>query len=345
MRLTRLALALPVVAATAAAGVIAAPDKERPCVKGFGDGFTGAPTHVDLGPDGALWANEGTDDAIARFDLASQEASEYPLPAGTEPHDLTVGPGDDLWFTGFNGGLGYIDPKTKEVEVFPRKSVGAQPHIWWAPDGLGYFGDLRTGKLTTFDPETQTFEEKSYNLPDDSGIHSFVEMPDGSAWWALQNSDQLAHFDLERQRFDKFVDLPADTGAHWLVHDKEGDAIWVAFLYENNLARYDLTTEAVEFFDLGLDPVTPEEVQERKPVPAIAQVHEDAQGEALWITTLAGGEVRGFDLETHEVTRVGCGLNFPAQTTTLTNDGDGNLWVTEGPPATSGAGRIGRIDR
>lgn len=314
-------------------------------MKGYSEGFDGGPTHVDLGPDGALWTTEGADDAIARFDLETKKATEYELPKGSEPHDLSVGPGDDLWFSGFNGGLGRVDPETKEIEFFPRKSEGAQPHVWWAPDGLGYFGDLGTGNLTIFDPETERFEERDYNLPDDSGIHSFVEMPDGSAWWALQNADQLAHFDLERQRFDKFVDFPNDSGPHWLVHDKDRNSLWIAFLYANNLARYDLGTGKVETFDIGIDPITPEEVAERKPLPAIAQVHEDAQHEALWVSTLAGGEVRSFDLETHEVTRVGCGLNYPAQITTLTNDGDGNLWVTEGPPAASGPGRLGRIDR
>jgi virginiamycin B lyase len=338
-------LVLPVVAATAAAGVIAAPSKVRPCGEGFSAGFEGAPTHVDLGPDGALWATEGQDDAIARFDLETKRATEFPLPEGAEPHDLAVGPGNRLWFSGFNGGLGSIDPETKKVETFERPSEGAQPHVWWAGDGLGYFGDLLTGQLTTFDPQTGEFQQRDYNLPENSGIHSFVEMPDGSAWWALQNTDQLAHFDLERQRFDQFVQLPEGGGAHWVVHDKREDALWVALLYANDLVRYDLASEQVERFDLGLDAVDPKELQERKPLPAIAQLHADAQGEALWVTTLAGGEVRRFDLDTHEVTRVGCGLEFPAQTTTMANDGDGNLWVTEGPPAASGAGRLVMIKR
>jgi streptogramin lyase len=341
----RFLLAIPVIAATLAAGVIAAPDKERPCAKGFSDGFTGGPTHVDLGPDGALWVTEGADDKLARFDLETKQATEYQLPKGTEPHDLSVGPGDDLWFSGFNGGLGRFDPETKELESYPRKSEGAQPHVWWAPDGLGYFGDLATGNLTTFDPETGKYEQQDYNLPEDSGIHGFVEMPDGSAWWTMQNADQLAHFDRERERFDKFVDFPKDSGPHWLVHDEAGNALWIATLYANDLTRYDLGSGQLETFDIGLDPVTPEEVAERKPLPAISQIHEDAQGEALWVATLAGGEVRSFDLDSHEVTRVGCGLNYPAQITTFANDGDGNLWVTEGPPATSGAGSLDRIDR
>jgi virginiamycin B lyase len=341
----RVLLAIPVVAATLAAGVVAAPDKERPCVTGYSSGFAGGPTHVDLGPDGALWATEGADDKIARFDLGMKKATEYDLGKGTEPHDLSVGAGDALWFSGFNGGLGRFDPDTKEVEFFARKSEGAQPHVWWAPDGLAYFGDLTTGKLTTFDPETEQFEEQDYNLPEDSGIHGYVEMPDGSAWWTLQKADQLAHFDLDKQRFDQFVDFPKGSGPHWLVHDEAGNALWVASLYANDLTRYDLGSGKLEAFDIGIAPVTAEELAERKPLPAISQVHEDAQGEALWVATLAGGEVRSFDLDSHEVTRVGCGLNYPAQITTLANDESGDLWVTEGPPATSGAGRLGRIDR
>ena len=334
---------VPVVAATAAAGIIAAPSKERPCVVTYSEGFSGGRLDVDLGPDGNLWATEGQADKIARFDLDTKTATEFDLP-GTEPHDLVVGPDDDLWFSSFNGGLGKFDPETEKVEVYRHKSDGSQPHIWWAKDGRAYYSDLLKGRLVTFDPETERFSESSYNLPAKNGLHGFIEMKDGNAWWGLQNVDQIAHFDLETGRFDKFVDMPRDSGPHWLVRPLGHRDLDRAAVRER-AARYDLETGEVKTFDLGLDAVTAKELQDRKPVPAIAQVHKDAQDEALWVTTLAGGEIRRFDLETHEVERLGCGLSFPSQTTTLTNDSDGNLWMTESPAAASGAGRLGRIDR
>ena len=236
--MSRLLLALvPLAIGVAIAGIVSSPSKVRPCAKTYSKGFTGGVSHVDLGRDGALWATEGRNDKIARFDTQKQVATEFDLPNGTEPHDLAVGPGQDLWFSAFNGGLGRFDPETKKVEFIRRPSRGAQPHVWWADDGRGYFGDVTTGKLTTFDPETERFTPMSYNLPANSGIHGFVELPDGTTWWTLQGSDQLAHFDRKGGRFDQFVDLPKGSGPHWLVLDPSQEVIWVALLYANELAR------------------------------------------------------------------------------------------------------------
>jgi streptogramin lyase len=309
----------------------------RPCATGYANGFTGGPTHLDLGPDGALWAAEGQDDKIARFDLKTKTAREIKLPKGAEPHDLAVGPDGNMWFSSFNGGIGKIDVDTLKVQVFKLPSKGAQPHIWWAGDGLAYFGNLATGLLTTFDHTTGRFKA--------SGIHSFAELPDGSAWWTLQKADKIAHFNLQTHRFDKFVDMPRGSGPHWAVYRDSEHALWVVGLYSNRLVRYDLDSGATKQYSLGLDPVTPQQVADRAPLPDVAQILEDAQHEAIWATTLAGGEVRRFDLKTHEVTRVGCGMRFPSQTTTMANDRQGALWVTERPAAKSGAGRLDRIDR
>jgi streptogramin lyase len=344
MRALRLLAVLPAVAVTAIAGTVSSPD-DATCVTKFGSGFTGGPTHVDLGPDGALWVTEGRNDRIARFDVATKRAREFRVPKGTELHDLAVGPDRNLWFSGFNGPIGRFELKTHEVKIFPRRSPGSQAHLWWAPDGLLYFGDTAKGQLGRFDPKTERITLSRYNLPPDNGIHGFVEGPQkGKAWWALQDADRLARFDTRTRRFDKFVDLPKGSGAHWLTYVRSDRAIWVALQYANKLARYDLRTERVTTFDLELDPISPEELRARKPLPALTFVIQDAQGEALWMATLAGGEVVRFDLKSHEVENGGCGLTFPSQTVTLANDRAGDLWVTEAP-APTGAGSLDRVDR
>jgi streptogramin lyase len=344
MRAVWVVAVVPLVVATAAAGLISPPGDAR-CVTNFDAGFTGGPTHVDLGPDGALWANEGRDDRIARFDTKTGKADEYRVPDGTELHDLAVGPDGNLWFSGFNGPLGTFDLETKKVTVFPRTSPSSQPHLWWAPDGGLYFSDIVKGVLGRFDPKSERIVTRRYNLPKNSGIHGFVEGPEkGKAWWALQFADRLARFDTRAGRFDKFVDLPEGSGPHWLAYVPSDGAIWVALQYANQLARYDLQMEEVTVFDLELGAVTAAQLQARQPLPALTFVTQDVDAEALWLATLAGGEVLRFDLATHELENIGCGLTFPSQTITLASDRAGGLWVTEAP-ALGGAGSLGRIER
>ena len=343
MRRIALALlvAVPLVGATVAAGIVSSPSKVRPCVKGYSGGLKGGPTHVDLGPDGNLWVNQGISDKIVRFDLRTERGEEFLVPKGTELHDLALGPDGNFWFSRFNGGVGRFDIDTHKIKIFPAKATGSQPHLWWAPDDHMYYGDFASGRLSRFDPETGKSTASRYNLPPDNGIHGFAELRDGSAWWTLQNSDQLAHFDLERQRFDKFVDMPKGSGPHWLYYSRHDNALWIAFQYANKLGRYDLETGRTRIFDLGLDPIAPADLQARKPLASLAFVLEDAKHEAMWLTTIAGGELIRFDLKTHEVKNVGCGLGFPAIVTTLANDREGQMWTTEASP--SGGGRLGRI--
>jgi streptogramin lyase len=346
MRRRPLALfvAVPAVAATVAAGIISAPSKTRPCITEFSKGISGSPSQIELGPDGNLWANEGQQDRIARFDLRKKSATEFSVPKRTQLHELETGPDGNLWFTGTVGRLGKLDVRTKEVTLFPGITPGSEPHhLWWGPDGRAYIGEFGAGDLARFDPKTGEITEGRYNLPPNNGIHGYVELPDGSVWWGLQDSDRLARFDVESQRFDKFVAMPKGSGPHWLEYVRSDRAIWVGLIYASKLARYDLETERVTSFDLPLDAVSPAALTSRPPPKSLTFVHQDAQAEALWLPTGPGGEVVRFDLRTHETTRVGCGLTFPIATLTMANDREGNLWVSEG--TIGGSGRLGRIDR
>jgi streptogramin lyase len=334
---------VPVIAATAVAGIISTPTKGKPCVTGFSKGFSAGPTHLTLGPDGNLWVNEGQSDQIARFDIRQGRVTrEYPVPKGTQLHDLVAGPDGKLWFTGRIDrlALGSLDPKTGKVTLYPGVKGAGQPHLWWAPDGYLYFAEVDAGRLARFDPRTGRITSSRYNLPPNSGIHSFAETADGNAWWGLQNADQLARFNLKTHTFDKFVKLPKGGGPHWLVYVPQDNAIWIAFAYSNNLGRYDLRTGKVRIFDTPLDPESPDKFSGLTLFPTLTQMVADRQGQALWAATASGAEILRFDLKTHTIKAVTCGLGFGGVTLTIASDRRGRLWVAE--PV---AQRLGRIDR
>ena len=61
---------------------------------------------------------------------------EYPVPAGSHPHDVAPAPDGTVWYTSqHTGELGLLDPKTGETHHIPLGS-GSSPHgVIVGPDG------------------------------------------------------------------------------------------------------------------------------------------------------------------------------------------------------------------
>jgi hypothetical protein len=337
-RLYVLVALIPVAVVTAVSGAVSSPSRS-PCVTSYSKGFTGAPNHVTLGPDGNLWATEGQNDLIAKFDIRLKRVTaEYRVPKGSQLHDLVTGPDGNLWFSGQKDRLGRLDIKTGKVTVFPGLKGAGNPHIWWAPDGYAYISEVDAGRLARFDPKTGKITSSRYNLPPNSGIHSFADLPNGDTWWALGNKNELALFDIHRHTFVRFVHLTGGRGPHWLAYVPGDHAVWIAFEFSNNLGRFDLRTGKVTYLGTPLKPADPSLFKSFTPFPYLTQMFPDAQSRYLWVATLAGGEVLRVDLRTHAVKKVYCGLGPPGITIVLTRDRSGHMWVTE--PFNLALGRI-----
>jgi streptogramin lyase len=319
-----------VVVATAVAGTITAPWRIRPCVQNFSAGFTGGPTHVMLGSGGNLWTTEGLNDKIAEFDVRTGRVlREYRVPKGTELHDLETGPDGNLWFTGIQNRFGKLDVSSGKVTLYSGMRGAGNPHLFWARDGFAYISEFSAGRLARFDPHTGAIAARRYNLPPNSGIHGFAELPDGNAWWVLQLADKLARFNVTTHTFDKFVSLPGGEGPHWLVYVPADHAVWVAFAYSNNLARYDVETGRVTYVATPLEPAARSLFKSFKPFPYLSTILPDASGKYLWMATNGGGELLRLDLHTHAIKKVTCGLGPVGLAIVLARDRSGALWVSE----------------
>jgi streptogramin lyase len=319
----------PIVAVTAYAGLETSPDR-HPCVTNYSRGFTGGPTHVTLGPDGNIWANEGRNDLIAKFDIAAKRVTaEYRVPKGTQLHDLVAGPDGKMWFAGSHDVLGSLDIHTGAVKLYPGLSGAGQPHMWWAPDGYLYISEATAGKLARFDPRTQKITASQYNLPPNSGVHSPAPLPDGSAWWGLERTDQLAHFNIRTHRFDRFISFPRRSDPHWTTYVPTDHSVWIGFGIANNVARYNLATGRLTYIKTGLTPASPANFGSFAPYTSITQMYLDAQGKYLWAATLAGERLLRVDVATERVKSVTCGLPVGGFTLVLTHDRYGRMWVSE----------------
>lgn len=330
---------VPVVAVTAFAGVISSPSDARPCLVEFTEGVNGSPTHLILGPDGDLYATEEPEKLILRFDPDTQETREYDI--GVPAHDLTVGPDGRIWFVSAaakndvkqNGGdyLGALDPETGEVTFYPGISDGSEPHMLrWDFDGRLYITEQKAGRLAIFDPETETIVEDAFGLPEGNYIHNIVVLPNGDLWAVLQEGDQLARFNFEKQRFDEFVDIPIEaSGPRDITYVPSRNAVYATLFAANKIAEYDLDTKQLTLHDTHLEPISYPVALSRQPNPKLTFVRPDAKEDALWVATLSGGELLRFDLESGEITRVGCGVTIPAGPLGIATDEQGRLWVAE----------------
>src|SRR5687767_4297579 len=58
----------------------------------------------------------------------AREVAEFPVAAGSGPHDVAPAPDGTVWYTGQgNGTLGNLDPRTGAVREIPLGS-GSSPH-------------------------------------------------------------------------------------------------------------------------------------------------------------------------------------------------------------------------
>jgi streptogramin lyase len=352
-RLRALLLVVPVVAAVAIAGTVSSPDDVRPCITEFADGITGNPTHLVSSPDGNLYANEETTNRILRFNPQTHEGKEYGI--GTSPHDLTVGPDGRIWFvSALEDDLGALDPETGDVEHFEGITRKSEPHMLrWLEDGRLYITEAKAGRLAVFDPDTEKIREDDFGLPPGNFIHNVTVLPDGDFWAVLQEGDALAHFDLEKQRFDEIVPVPVkDSGPRDLTYVKSRNALYATLFAANQIVEYDLDTKKLTLYPTHVDPISYETAQSEvatgrasdgstKTAPKLTFVRQDAEEEAVWVSTLAGGELLRLDLESAEITRVGCGFSIPQGPLGLANDAQGQLWVAQAFPV----GKIARVDR
>src|ERR1041384_5290926 len=87
--------------------------------------------------------------------LAQPVVQEYPVPAGSHPHDVAPAPDGGVWFTAQSAGyLGWLDPNTGEVRQIPL-GHGSAPHgVIVGPDGAAWITDGGQNAIVRVDQVT-----------------------------------------------------------------------------------------------------------------------------------------------------------------------------------------------
>jgi streptogramin lyase len=244
------------------------------------------PHSLHRDPDGSLWITPFVVSAVSHLDVKSNTFRMYPLKTkagkGVGIHDLSNGANHqvltdkagNIWFSDIvNDAVGYLDPKTGKIEIYPapkvkgREGNGGLYGFVMAPDREHvWFSELNIGRIGSFNVKTRKFED-SVLLPLNSGPRRIGISDDGILYAALYGSGQLYAYDTKTHQAVGTYDLPDRASAPYsTTWDPVRKAVWIPtsnadVIYRFNPADHSITAlpmpRAGAFLRMvDVDPVT-----------------------------------------------------------------------------------------
>lgn len=237
-----------------------------------------APTAGPTEPPAAPSATE----AVAGKEAApaAPTLQEYPVPAGSHPHDVAPAPGGAVWYTAqATGVLGRLDPASGEVEEVAL-GAGSSPHgVIVGPDGAAWVTDSGLNAIVRVDAETLAVE--SYPLPAGARANLNTASFDGKGilWFTGQNGS-YGRLDPATGELELF-DAPQGRGPYG-IHTTPGGDVYYASLAGSHIARIDTSTGEATV----LTPPTPGQGARR--------VWSDSAGR-IWVSEWNAGRLGLYD--------------------------------------------------
>lgn len=206
---------------------------------------------------------------------------EYPVPAGSRPHDVAPAADGGVWYTAQGSGeLGWLDPATGETRHISL-GPGSAPHgVIVGPDGAPWITDGGLNAIVRVDPASGQVE--TFPLPADranANLNTAAFDGKGILWFTGQNgiygrldpaSGEMAVFSSPRGR-----------GPYGIAATPDG-VIYYASLAGSHIAAIDPATDAA----LVLEPPTPQQGARR--------VWSDSQGR-IWVSEWNTGQLSLYD--------------------------------------------------
>jgi streptogramin lyase len=243
--------------------------------------------------DGNIWFTSNVPTrhwTIGRIDTKTGKVTPFVVPGAkgfaAVTHGMTRDPRGIIWFNvnPGRGGIGRLDPKTEQIEVFiPPESMsptGGATTVDY--DGIGRIWSSSPDGALRFDPETKTFTEfksQTFKTPNGNGLtYGLAADRKGNGFWAEMIIDtigrgsrdgkvseiKLPPVQTEWERVpvevrkhytgvfspDFNTPFPWSQGPRRMGTDKNADVLWVGNSWGGNLARIDTQTSEVTFVPL-----------------------------------------------------------------------------------------------
>jgi len=244
------------------------------------------PHDAEVDANGFVWIVDSQDNparTISRLDPKTGAIKDFKLDArgarkgiAMRSHGIVIDHKGLAWFNA-DGGLGKMDTKTEKLEWFDPPStmarvggtldVDAQGMVWASTDEGSIRFDPAANKFQDFKSVTRGNEGRTYGVAVDS---------EGNCWWAQMNYDIMGKSDIKtgkslevrfqpRPGLDELAtpqdkELYAITQADWnsapvwqqgprrLGADKKGTAVYVANWWGDNLAKIDIKTNKITYY-------------------------------------------------------------------------------------------------
>jgi virginiamycin B lyase len=214
-------------------------------------------------------------------EAASLSIQEYPVPAGSRPHDVAPAPDGSVWYTAQGAGaLGRLDPATGETHHIPL-GQGSAPHgVIVGPDGAAWVTDSGLNAIVRVDPLNEQVD--AFPLPVPGGfanLNTAAFDKDGVLWFTGQ-SGVYGRLDPASGEVAVF-EAPKGRGPYGIDATPDGEVYFVS-LAGSYLARIDLETDEA----IVLEPPTPGQGARR--------VWADSGGR-LWVAEWNAGQVGMYD--------------------------------------------------
>jgi len=239
---------------------------------------------------------------------------EYPVPAGSHPHDVAPAPDGSVWYTAQNAGaLGCLDPATGATRHIPL-GPGSSPHgVIVGPDGAPWVTDSGRNAIIRVDPSTEKITV--HPLPKERGdanLNTAAFDGRGVLWFTGQ-SGVYGRLDPRSGRIDVF-DAPRGRGPYGMAAAPDG-TIYYASLAGNHVVRIDTTTGAATV----IDPPTARQGARR--------VWADSKGR-IWVSEWNTGKIGAYDPATGKWREWGLPGASPQAYAVYADEKD-QIWVSD----------------
>jgi virginiamycin B lyase len=166
---------------------------------------------------------------------------EFPVPAGSHPHDVAPAADGGVWYTGQHSGtLGHLDPATSAVREIPL-GQGSAPHgVIVGPDDAPWITDSGLNAIVRVDPATD--EVRVFPLPadaPDANLNTATFDGDGILWFTGQ-AGVYGRLDPESGQVEVFQ-APRGSGPYGIATTPAGE-VWYASLAGSHVASIDRST-------------------------------------------------------------------------------------------------------
>lgn len=206
---------------------------------------------------------------------------EFPVPAGSHPHDVAPAADGGVWYTAQSTGiLGHLDPATSRVRQIPLGD-GSRPHgVITGSDGAAWITDGGLNAIVRVDPRTERVQR--FPLPEGrrfANLNTAAFDRRGVLWFTGQ-SGIIGRLDPQTGQMQVW-DAPRGRGPYGIATAPDG-TVYFASLAASYVGRVDTDTGGVTV----LEPPTPRQGARR--------VWPDSRGR-VWVSEWNAGRLGMYD--------------------------------------------------